>query len=257
MNGLTRSLHIPNIPNKVLDQRSSHRLQRCSPRGKFGHNFQTLTKDQGSYMRTQCSLSTYEAVNEFWLEQGVTREAHRKHLATECTTWIERDPTTEKKLLTLGVQPDIRNIPRSIPEIDSQLRRLQAILPGVSVAKVLWKRPAILTVKSLELARRVSTLCTALPGVDVGAIIKRDLMLLIIHDASQQAEDAMERLATLLPNADTARLIQREPSLLFQDIEDGLNYLRAAMPSQDISRLIDQNPAIVLSIQSNRSLSIH
>jgi hypothetical protein len=65
-------------------------------------------------------------------------------------------------------------------------------------------------------------------------------------------EDRLQHLQQLLPDANVVLMVERHPSLLFQEVDDALARLRARMPGRNVDLMVEQNPSLILKAAASQ-----
>ena len=169
--------------------------------GGGGRNFTRLVQQQGDV----CAASEYppdseEArLDEFWRSRGVRERAYRERLVGMGAT--------------LASEVAGRSLYRNPDVLGHRLDRLQTVFPGVDVAQMMWKSPAVIQLPIRTIVSRFVSLRWALVGVgDVAKIVEGQPGILLRHTGEIAAE--MAALKAEFPEVNVGAAVQREPSLL-------------------------------------------
>ena len=114
---------------------------------------------------------------------------------------------------TLASEVAGRGLYRNPDVLGHRLDRLQTVFPGVDVAQMMWKSPAVIQLPIRTIVSRFVSLRWALVGVgDVAKIVEGQPGILLRHTGEIAAE--MAALKAEFPEVNVGAAVQREPSLL-------------------------------------------
>mmetsp|Transcript_37857 Transcript_37857/g.52570 ORF Transcript_37857/g.52570 Transcript_37857/m.52570 type:complete len:278 (-) Transcript_37857:2-835(-) len=202
-------------------------------------HFQKLVSSQRATLPIVSKFIDDEAadLDKFWRKEGVREEVHRRALV-DANLKVFKNGTPLPLLMQL---------------MKLRIQRLQVLLPGIDVAKMLWKEPRLLEVDLVESCRRLVDLHNALPGINLPLMVRQEPSLVVRADVVELVTKSLARLQTLLPRVDTLRMVKEHPSILFTDVECGIKRLKELKSSHEIDKMVESNPMLLLKWSNNKN----
>uniref|UniRef100_A0A7S0N7U3 Uncharacterized protein n=1 Tax=Pyramimonas obovata TaxID=1411642 RepID=A0A7S0N7U3_9CHLO len=199
-------------------------------------HFDRMVREQAKLFKPPTRGEAEMALHKYWRRKGLKEEVHLDRVVTASLEWWQQYHSSKRQA----------SIPCLLSDMEARLRQLKTLLPRASVAKMLWKQPAMLQLDQHAAAYRIVALCALLPGVNVVRLVEKDPTFLLREDIVAVTDAGVCKLRRLLPQADVLKMVERHPSLLLRDVQAGLAKLRARMPGRDIELMVERNPVLVL-----------
>lgn len=116
-----------------------------------------------------------------------------------------------------GIAASLQHTAYWVPDAaEAKLRRLQQVLPGVDVARMLCKEPKNLLLGCSTTVARVVELTQLLAVSDIATVIATQPELLRCEDIPRRAEIAWRKLREWVPHAHSSELLTQHPELLLR-----------------------------------------
>ena len=113
---------------------------------------------------------------------------------------------------------------------------------AIAVAHVF---PAILETPRSVIAQRMAALKELVPRADAAVIFRAEPRLLLAGDGDvimANARRSVSAIKSQLPGVNADKLVEQEPSMMFEDISEELEALRELWPEEAFRNSDEQNP---------------
>jgi hypothetical protein len=137
-------------------------------------------------------------------ELGVSMEAVSARLDALCTLLPELG-----ERFTSMREGDLARL-AVVPDVAATLIRLRATFPRANIGRMVARRPDLLLMEAQDLEERAAGLRALLPGLDADAAAAEQPRLLDLAST----RTALAELQRLMPDANVARMLVNDPSML-------------------------------------------